>query len=221
MLKRPRFWSSVLITVFIALLLPSTALTVPYDSIFKTSNTNWNCASGGSQPNYGDVFCRTDNRSYEFWIAPQGYSSSEKGQIRSVLRNEYDDTVLNPYEVSNPTFNASGTEETDLITDKAELDNFFPGANASGITWCSDKIDTVRCDQHYVFIDDDATAIVGPVGFTSIACHEIGHTVGLTHPYEAYPRQSADDTRFRCMKTTAPTNTGPGDNNKTQINATY
>lgn len=209
------------ILVIAVLLLSPTAFAthLPYDSIYKTGNANWNCFSGGPAPDLSDRYCQTDNISYDYWLA--GGSSSEQGQIRAVLNNEYNDTDLNPVEVSSPVWNASGTGETDLIIDEVEMDNFFPGFGLLGIAWCDNHIDTVRCDQHYAFVDDDVTPNYGGTGFTMNACHEIGHTVGLTHPVDAAPSQSNGDDRFKCMNQGIWSYTGPGDNNKHQINTVY
>jgi len=187
--------------------------------MYTTSNANWTCLSGGSTPNAGDIWCQTENATYDFWIA--GGSASEQGQIRAVLNNEYNATDLNTVEVSTPVWQASGTGETDLIIDEVELDNFFPGLGALGAAWCDDNYTTLQCDQHYVFVDDDVTPNYGGSGFTMNACHEIGHTVGLTHTNQASPSQSNGDDRFRCMNSGIWPWTGPGDNNKHQINLTY
>lgn len=200
---------------------PSAAASHDYDSIFRTANTNWDCSSGGGTPGVGDVYCQTDNANYEFWIA-DGPSASEKGQIRSVLNFEYDDTVLNTVETSSPTFNAPDTGETDLILDEVELTNYFPGATgALGVAWCNDAIGGLRCDQHYVFIDNDVTPNYGGAVFTKVACHEIGHSVGLTHPTEAAPSHTNGDDDFKCMNQGVLTYTSPGPNNKHQINIVY
>lgn len=34
-----------------------------------------------------------------------------------------------------------------------------------------------------------------------VACHEVGHAVGLTHGREADPRRANDDDYLSCMKT--------------------
>lgn len=196
--------------------------THPYDSIFPTANASWNCTSGGGTPEPGDVYCQTDDVSLSFWIAG-GASTSERGQIRSVLNYEYGDTVLNPSEVPNGSvvWQASGTGETDLIMDEVELDNYLPVVGAAGAAWCDDAIDAIDCDQHYAFLDDDVTPTYGATVFTKVACHEIGHTVGLTHPVDASPAQQNGDARFRCMNQGLYNYTSPGDNNKHQINIVY
>lgn len=183
------------------------------------SNANWNCTSGGSAYTVGDVWCQADGVLHNYWIG--GGSASERAQIRAVMDNEYQDTDLDPVEVSTPVWQAPGTGETDAIIDEVEVDNFFPIMGALGLTWCDNHIDALTCDQHYVFLDDDVTPNHGGEGFTMNACHEIGHTVGLTHPQQASPSQSNGDDRFRCMNSGIWPWTGPGDNNKHQINIVY
>ena len=194
--------------------------THPYDSIYPTANANWTCGSGGGTPTPGDVYCQTDGTSMSFWIGGHA-STSEVGQIRSVLYHEYDDTVLNPFEVATAVWHAPGTGETDLILDEVEMDNYYPGLGVLGAAWCDDAIDSSVCDQHYAFLDNDVTPHHGGTGFTMNACHEIGHTVGLTHPVNAAPSQLNGDSRFRCMNQGIYSWTGPGDNNKHQIDLVY
>ena len=138
-----------------------------------------------------------------------------------MLYHEYGDTVLNPFEVANPVFHAPGTGETDLIMDEVELDHYFPGLGVLGVAWCDNAINSTVCDQHYAFLDDDITPHYGGTGFTVSACHEIGHTVGLTHPVDAAPSQPFFDPSFRCMNQDVYSWTGPGENNKHQINLVY
>jgi hypothetical protein len=205
----------------LGLVVPMSALAVSYDSIYPTQNATWDCQSWGPHPVLGTTYCQADDTKETYWFAPSGLSSSEKGEIRSVLNQEYGDTVINPSETDTPVWSASGDGETDLIMDESDLDYWFPGQHFLGVSWCEDMKNLYQCDQAYAFFDISATAYLGHSGYTSLACHEIGHTFGLTHPGMAYPAQVNPDDRFKCMNLSSFIYTGPGTNNKTQINQVY
>lgn len=63
-----------------------------------------------------------------------------------------------------------------------------------------------RCRHWHVIHDGDQTDGLGAAGQQQLACHEPGHTVGLTHPRDG----SQDHAFYGCMPTSVPFN-GAGD----------
>lgn len=79
---------------------------------------------------------------------------------------------------------------------------------------------TRSCDQHYVLFDSDD---YGNNPDAPVICHEVGHTVGLTHgPDASSPALSYGDPLIGCMRT-APltTDTSIGVHNTGEINRIY
>jgi hypothetical protein len=73
--------------------------------------------------------------------------------------------------------NLSGTSETDVVWRQQDLAGYTMGS-----TFCED-IDGDYCDQYYVQLDMPQIAVGDndEIDQTMIACHELGHSVGLTH----------------------------------------
>jgi hypothetical protein len=73
----------------------------------------------------------------------------------------------------------SGDGETDVVWFDGDL-----SAGTRGSTFCEDSDDANQCDQFYVTLDP-AELNTGPaddeLDTTKTTCHELGHTVGLTH----------------------------------------
>ncbi len=105
------------------------------------------------------------------------YSSSAGADIRENISNMMWD-AMDPTAVNvdyNSDCDLSGDTETDVVWRQGNL------ASATGSTYCED-FDT-RCDQFYSTLDL-AAIDVGDYDETDqsqTACHELGHTGGLTH----------------------------------------
>lgn len=89
----------------------------------------------------------------------------------------------------------SGGTETDVVW----LTENLPGSTR-GSTRCEDY-DNGKCDQYYASLDrvEIAEGSDDELDETKTACHELGHTVGLTH----HP----NDTDWGCMRSGEPTST--------------
>lgn len=87
---------------------------------------------------------------------------------------------------ANVTFHSEcdyrwGTE-TDVVWDTGNL-----SGSVRGTTWCDDW-DGDQCDQAYVELDVEELrkGTNDEYDITKTACHELGHTVGLTHHSSGY-----------------------------------
>lgn len=60
-----------------------------------------------------------------------------------------------------------------------------------------------ECDQHSLYVNLERIKDLGYTWpqFVRLACHELGHTMGLTHGTSAQPTVSNATNSFRCMKT--------------------
>ena len=97
-----------------------------------------------------------------------------------------EDNALDAETQANVSFDSScdysGGTETDVVWDTANL-----SGSRRGTSWCEDW-DNGLCDQSYVELDV-AELNVGSndeLDTTKTACHELGHTVGLTHHSSGY-----------------------------------
>lgn len=180
----------------------ASAFAIHVDSMFPTANYSPNCVDGS----IGDTFCQTDNSALTVF-RQSSLSSQGKQNIKTVLDREFAPTDLSISYPSSPSY--SGGAETDIIYQQRD----GLSSSTAGISWCNDAVDTIRCDQHYA-------AFPTATPDTTVACHETGHGVGLTHGQQAYPRLSNTDTSLQCMK--SPTNTSDlGTHNTAEIQVTY
>lgn len=168
-----------------------------FDNMYKTTNANWNCSNGGS-------FCQTDNSSYT-WYPESSLSSFGYDTLQLVMAYEYDPTDLTAIQESTPSY--TGGSETDVIFQYGYLP-----PEAAGMAWCDDAISSSVCDQHYAKFNTSGPSY-------ALACHETGHTVGLTHGADAYPSQSDYTWDLGCMGTANQNSVGS--HNQSQINSTY
>lgn len=111
------------------------------------------------------------------------YSSS----VGSDLRTNIENAEWNALDITDANVNyqasctTSGASETDVVWRQADL---TPGT--SGETYCDDfesDPPTNQCDQAYSSLDlaEINYGAEDEIDQTQTACHELGHTVGLTH----------------------------------------
>lgn len=183
-----------------------------FENMYPTSKYNPNCPDG----EIGDAFCRTDNATVTIW-RQSSLSSTGKTNIKSTLDNHYEGTDLNIVFQSAGDVEYSGDTETDIIYQEGAVPDPY-----DGMAWCNDAIsefgENRRCDQHYARFESASPSV-------RLACHETGHTVGLTHGSDADPDAGVTVTdhtdALRCM-TTAPIEFSYlGAHNVDEINETY
>ena len=174
------------------------------DSMYFTLNYAPGCTDGSP----GSGFCQTDNATL---VVHRGGNLTQTGKdnIAWTLNNSWDTTDLNVSYDSTPV--TSGSAETDIMY--TVNPGVVPGT-LDGITWCDDAVTSEKCDQHYVAFDT-ATP------YRALACHETGHSVGLTHGQQAFPQISNGDDSLACMTTNPIESMYVGTHNVTQVNATY
>ena len=164
-----------------------------FDNIYPTEAKD---ANGVKYMNYkcfdddgsNRVYCQTDNRDLTFHVeqSAKNQNTNAEASIRLAMFGSYDETVLT---VSEQAPVRTGTSETDIM---------FQGnieiAGFAGVAWCDDANAERRCDQHYVQFAK------GNIIGRSLACHEAGHAVGLTHGEDAYPKKDNNFAALECMK---------------------
>ncbi len=91
----------------------------------------------------------------------------------------------------------TGDSETDVVW----LTRNLPGTRR-GETFCDSFHLNGNCDQFYSALDlaQIAQGSSNELDETKTACHELGHTVGLTHH---------DETKWKCMMSGEPPNAKP------------
>lgn len=162
----------------------------------------------------GSVNCLTDNEIVYYYMDSNGeyeLESPDRSAVTGALRNEYSPTQLVIHYDSSPKFSGSG--ETDIIYQEGST-NLDSGT--VGVTWCNDAAGTYsyECDQQYIRIRGNGAYDL------SVACHESGHAVGLTHGRDAYPSLDNEDPRLGCMIATGYEE-NLGSNNVANINSVY
>ena len=175
-----------------------------YDSMYPTGNAGWTCSDGDRTDN----FCQTDNATLTAFFG-QSMSAGGESNTRATLNDSYTTTALN---VSYPsTVVLTGSAETDIVyrVDASQVPSGF-----IGWTYCDDAVSLYQCDQHYVYFEFQPSI--------TLACHETGHAVGLTHGDDASPQVSNTADSLHCMRTPISyADRWVGQHNADQINATY
>ncbi|MEE9417142.1 MAG: hypothetical protein V3V01_17815 [Acidimicrobiales bacterium] len=128
-----------------------------------------------------------------------------------------------------------GANETDVIY---ETENNLPGGAAAATICDDDSPGGNVCDSNYIqynIASIVAVTINNPnLTLTQernmrrmIACHELGHSLGLVHGENAFPILDNQDGSLKCMRTPTLANgsnsgsRNPGAHNKEQINGHY
>ncbi|MQS37714.1 hypothetical protein FFZ77_19395 [Streptomyces katsurahamanus] len=166
----------------------------------------------------GSVDCLTDNADVYYYMDSVGafeLESPDRAAVSSTMSNEYAPTNLAIHYDSTPVFSGSG--ETDIIYQEGSKNL---SENSIGVTWCEDggegsgRYALWECDQQYIRIRGNGTYD------TSVACHETGHAVGLTHGMDAIPVKGNNEPRLGCM-VTSDWNNNLGSSNVANINSVY
>lgn len=183
------------------------------DSMFPTGRTGWkNCND------YNVVFCQTDSATLTVFRLSSVQSAMRDATALTLNNSYHAGTDLNVVYSAAPSYD--GAAETDIIY--RGLTSLPEGT--WGQAFCNDPVSTTRCDQHYV---DYNNTMLGRSSTTttirrSVACHETGHAVGLTHGENANPEVSNSDYLIGCMSTGGRVYpTYLREHNVGQINATY
>lgn len=183
-----------------------------FENMYPTSRYNPACQDG----ELGDPFCRQDNDYVTVW-RKSSLSSDGKRNIALTLNSHYVETDLTIDFQTSDQVETSGSTETDIMYEEGTVPDGF-----NGFAWCNDSItqdgENRRCDQHYARFASATPSV-------ELACHETGHTVGLTHGNVADPDAgvSVDNhtDSLKCM-TTQPIEFGyVGPHNHDEINETY
>ncbi len=208
--------ASCMVVALVALPAPASA-NHEYDGMMPTGNYDVICLDK-SGPGLGEV-CQTDNADV-YWYAdgnsPGELEDNDLSALRTMLNGQYGPTDLVLTYDSSPVF--SGDAETDIVYQESESGMPLPSGSV-GAMWCNGAAQAFyECDQAYVRIESsDGYRRHGG----SIACHETGHAVGLTHGYDASPRISDEDNRLGCMENGAQFPAALGAYSAHLINITY
>lgn len=182
-----------------------------YDNMYPTRRHNGWCA-GSDTPYNGSgwyLYCQTDNRNFTWGV--EGGTSAQRSYVSSLIESRFEPTDLSVSR-QNPVVHR-GSAETDVVV--YFRSNGLP-PTAGGLTWCNNAVTSRKCDQHHVWLRPSR---VGSVKGTT--CHEVGHSVGLTHGQDAEPIVDEEHPSQGCMKSPSGSTTTLGSHNVRMINATY
>ena len=196
------------------------------DNIVPTATAPAGCSRGGALESNRSVVCQTDNASVSWWLeqsieGPHPTTSPNdtraETEINRVMNGSFQNTILHTFYDSSPVF--SGPGETDVVYRSNPRDFNDPNRNWIGYTWCDDVAtggNAYDCDQQYINLLNVNTTS------TALACHETGHSVGLTHGQDAAPVTPNDANVMYCMENPIDDNRNIlGPNNVGNINIVY
>ncbi len=145
------------------------------------------------------VPCRTDGGDITVYVGDLG--SNMAWTTIFALEDSYKPTDAGGVVyVSTPK--TTGPGETDIIYRYGALS----GSTVGQYICDDDSIGSNRCDSSYITYDGGDLAPI-PYQFSnyaeifkSLACHETGHAIGLTHGNDADPNVSANRAELMCMR---------------------
>lgn len=171
-----RFWR-IAVAGFLAAAIASGIPTGAHAENFSGASGQLDCAGGVNV---------TDNRTYKIFYS---VSSDFRSALNLSLGTDYDGTVM------NISYAISGSKsDSDVYVTEANYTNGFCGRIWDGpdavaaVVICRELNADNECDWFRVFVDDDGTG--DPTNSAFLACHELGHTMGLTHKTEPYTGSS-------------------------------
>lgn len=160
-------WSVIAVVAGASLLLPSTA----WAHNFSGATRGTACANN-----------MTDNRDHFF--SYDALSAATTAAVNWSRSRNYDPTDLNTYTESRRT------SQTDVVVFDADYEGTTcgvrwksdsgGGGGAIGMALCQ-SLSGARCQQFFVYFDTDFMGPAPTGQELSLACHELGHTVGLLH----------------------------------------
>lgn len=189
------------------------------------------CSDGGFI--HPVTFCRTDNLTLRVYV--RGLNPLMRNATNYTLNQSYGPRTDLSIQRDRQAVE-SGNAETDTIYRYGSV-----GGSGLGSTVCDDAtIGDDECDSHYVTYDNvdlcnndlcDNTYEDNHI-LMNIACHETGHSVGLTHGSDADPDQGNEAAVMGCMQTPpvlhiynpdfgATADPSLGQHNRREINSTY
>jgi hypothetical protein len=177
------------------------------DNIMPTLNFSLTCRSTTMENS--DTVCQTDNNNFVYYLQPST-SGDTRYYVNQSMSGSFNGTNLNATRTGSPVY--EGSAETDVILQQGTAG--FSGRGI-GITWCNNQAGGIwQCDQQYIKFKIDADR--------ALACHEIGHSVGLLHGENSSPYVDDEDPVIGCMiRPHNPIMNYLGVNNVTGINQTY
>ena len=131
------------------------------------------------------------------------------------------DSLYNSYDTTDLTVSPYGVHDNSVDVFYATAD--LPG-DAVGRYQCVYPVpnNTYRCNHGHVTFDGAMGETLSDYQLKSVACHETGHSVGLTHGQDAYPVMANSNDVLACLQTplaqVVPT---LGTHNTQHINANY
>lgn len=186
------------------------------------------CQQGGALESDFHQPCQTDNASVSWWLeasieGPNPTTSPNdtkaETEINAVMNGSFQNTILHTFYDTSPVFSGSG--QTDVIYRSNPADFQDSRRNYIGYTWCQDEYTGTAgnyydCDQAYINLLNRNSVT------RALACHETGHSVGLTHGSDATPYTADDANVMYCMETPIDNNRDIlGPNNVANINLIY
>jgi len=150
-----------------------------------------------------------DNRDHFFYY--EALTSATSTAVNWSRTNNYNPTDLNTFT------DAVRTSGTDVVAFDADYEGESCGktwmVNAStpgviGLTLCQ-SLSSLRCQQFFVYFDNDWMGPASAAQENSLACHELGHSVGLLHGSAG------------CMVATNNASTSLTDHDRSHINTYY
>lgn len=186
-------------------------------SAVVVGSTFWAASTAGASNYSGNTRASGCTALNEADSADHSFYYQDTEQIMVDATNWARTNVYNPTDLSTGVV-TSKTDRTDVIVHDGDYNTYC------GYDWCCDEGGGViglgnclstnwwgKCEQHQIRYDNDYTRNVSAWRRQSLACHEMGHTVGLAHR----------ETDTSCMTDKSVTSRYLSAHDKSHINSNY
>lgn len=182
-MKTKAFGLLSVLSVVVAVVVPGGP--VEATNFVTVNSSDWHeCVTSTARPCMGDT---VNHDYYGGYLGPSMGNATFEALYLTYDTTNVNVVVTSPYQ-SNPW--------TDIVFTYGPL-----AGTTVGLYQCDDDLSGWRCDRSIITYDDVDIASYTGSQLRRLACHEIGHSLGLTHGSDAKDNYDNGDDELGCLQT--------------------